>query len=86
MDLVAGNIPGILYCGLNGGRHSFEMPRVVSALNGGRDRAALLVPKDHNQLRMKVFDRILDAGQFIVMDYVPGDADDKQVAQTLVEY
>ena len=86
MDLVSGEVPGLLYGGLNGGDQNFEMSRVVRALYRGRDGPALLVPKDHNQLRIEMFDRILDAGQFVVADYVSGNADDKQIAQTLIEY
>lgn len=62
------------------------MPCLVGALYGGRNGAALLVPKDHDQLRMEVFYRILDAGQFIVPRYVPRNPDDKQIAQPLIEY
>jgi hypothetical protein len=42
--------------------------------------------ENHNQLRVQVFHRVFDAAQIIVCGDIPGDADDKQVAQALVKY
>ena len=57
-----------------------------SAFDGGGDRAALLVAQDHDELGAQVLHRILDAAQNRVIQDVPRHADNKQVAQPLIEH
>src|SRR5437763_13876654 len=72
--------------GLNRGKQRRQMSRLLSTLNSGRNRAALLMTQDQNQFCVQVFQRILDAAQIVVSGDVAGNPDNKQIAQALVEY
>jgi hypothetical protein len=58
----------------------------LELLESSRDRAAARMAQDDDQPRAKLLGGKLDAADLRRRDDVPGDADDKQVAQTLVKY
>src|SRR5260221_1954373 len=53
---------------------------------GRRDRAATLVTEDYNQGAAEMLDSVFNAAQGGNVHYLSGGADDKDIAETLVEY
>src|SRR5437762_3217070 len=50
------------------------------------DRAAALMSEHHDQAHGQMIDRVLDAAQAMIADHVAGHAQDKQIAESLIEY
>lgn len=56
-----------------------------AVLDGGGDRAALVVTNDQNQRDVEVLDGVFDAAENVVVENVAGVANDEQVTDALVE-
>jgi hypothetical protein len=57
----------------------------LSSLDCCRDRAALLMPENYDQLRTQVLDCVLDAAEDRVIGDVSSHSDYKQIAQALIK-
>ena len=62
---------------LKGCHHAANVARRFTASHGGRNGAAFLVPDDQNQRHMQMLHRVLDAPDHVVVQDVPGIANDE---------
>ena len=61
------------------------MSRQVTALTGGRDRTTGSVSHDDHQRRLQMLNGIFNGAEHVLVHHIAGIADDKEVAEFLVE-
>jgi hypothetical protein len=85
-DRIARLASGLFDCGLDGLLHRRDVSGFCGAAHSRRDRAATLVTEDDNQGAAEMLDSVFNAAQGGSVHYLSGGADDKDIAETLVEY
>ena len=58
---------------------------IVEHLDGRVDRAAVGMPKHHDQRRVENLHRVFEAGETIVIDEIAGETNDEEITGRLIE-
>src|SRR5260221_9866331 len=85
-DRIAWLAFSLFDCGFDGLQHGRDVSGFFVATDGRRDRAATLVTEYYNQGAAKMLDSVFNAPQSGSVHYLSGGADDKDIAEALVEY